>query len=156
MWRNSQPHNWFETPLRRMSALWIINLLMTLSQLSIHPMGTLTTEIDSRPKARYDEVRKDNRDYIWSHYTNYNISHTYITTHTHTHTHTPQQHTHHNNTHKYIKTTHTHIHQNNTHTHTHTHTLNLLSKKHFTVVIQAVKDKQAYMCILKGIFLEQK
>jgi hypothetical protein len=37
-----------------------------------------------------------------------------------------------------------------------THILNLLSKKYFTIVINAVKDKQTYICILKGIFLEQK
>jgi hypothetical protein len=42
------------------------------------------------------------------------------------------------------------IHQNNI------HILNLLSKKYFTIVINAVKDKEAYICILKGIFLEQK
>jgi hypothetical protein len=46
------------------------------------------------------------------------------------------------------------VHQNNTHTHT--HILNLLSKKYFTIVINAVKDNEAHICILKGIFLEHK
>jgi hypothetical protein len=31
MWRNIMPHNWFETPLRCMSDLSIVTLLMTLS-----------------------------------------------------------------------------------------------------------------------------
>jgi hypothetical protein len=38
----------------------------------------------------------------------------------------------------------------------HQHLSNLLFKKHFTIEIYAVKHKEAHICILKSIFLEEK